>query len=704
MRTKIYINDEQADVTDDIDILLNLSVADIRNPEARNSEFTKTVTLPGTKNNNKILGHIFDVSLAIQSTTVNFLPDFNPNLKASCRIYDSDILQVDGYMQLLQINLLGENHIEYEVAIFGSVGNLFGEIGQQKLSDLDLGRYDHDLTTTNVSNSWATSIKDSTAGGGVRAFTLGVGYVYPFIDYGLDENPNIRQLSNFKPAIYAKTIVDFIFSQAGYSYASGGFFDTTLFKSLIVPYTGTAFGLSDSDVNLRHIQIYDANVPSTLATVMGTTHKTPTIGYDNYTQYNTGTGVFTFSEAGIYAFEIGAAYVDDNAPTQLDTVIYTLYKNGNQIAQMTIYPQAEIYNKPIELVKEIVNVGDTYELKLTSGYNAATNTTYTATYWVKANVNINIVSSKYLEGVSVDMNTILPKEILQRDFLMGLVKCFNLVIEPTAIDKQVRVETMQDYRKSVVHDWSRKIDLNSKVEIIPMGALDANPYYFTFKPDTDYLNKLYSDEYTRTYGDLKNYIANDFITNEKKIDTIFSPSPLFRNGATNTQVIETSVVTYGSDGKLLNKGGNIRLLYYGGLKGDGTQDFSIVEIDGSSVAYTTYPYAGSIDDPLTPTFDLNFATPQKVYYTDTDGSLLAYPSNNLFTDYWEEYIDEITNKDSKIVRAYFRLTAADIYNLTFADLYYFMGQYFRLNSVKDHVIGKESLTLCEFIKTTPPQG
>ena len=47
-----------------------------------------------------------------------------------------------------------------------------------------------------------------------------------------------------------------------------------------------------------------------------------------------------------------------------------------------------------------------------------------------------------------------------------------------------------------------------------MGALDANPYYFKDKDGFDLLNVRIQKRY-KEYGELKKYITNDFVTNEK---------------------------------------------------------------------------------------------------------------------------------------------------------------------------------------------
>ena len=82
--TKIYINNTLIDVSDDVAIPLTFAIADVREPEKRNTTFSKTVILPGSQINNALFGHIWNVNTSVNSSgTTNFNPNFNPNLKAS---------------------------------------------------------------------------------------------------------------------------------------------------------------------------------------------------------------------------------------------------------------------------------------------------------------------------------------------------------------------------------------------------------------------------------------------------------------------------------------------------------------------------------------------------------------------------------------------------------------------------------------------
>ncbi len=80
-----YINENseyqfytKLDLTEDNVLPLTFSVADIRDPSKRNTSFSKTITLPGTKDNNKFFKQIYEVGAD---------DSFNANLKVNAVLY-----------------------------------------------------------------------------------------------------------------------------------------------------------------------------------------------------------------------------------------------------------------------------------------------------------------------------------------------------------------------------------------------------------------------------------------------------------------------------------------------------------------------------------------------------------------------------------------------------------------------------------------
>ncbi len=128
------------DTMGEIDIALTFSVediADIREPESRESEWTKTIEIPGTSANNKIFSHLFEVEQTVYGTS------FNPNVKADCIIYADGVEQLRGFLRLISIKVDDSTHITYEVTCHGQSADFFTTIAERKLNQLDFQRIRH---------------------------------------------------------------------------------------------------------------------------------------------------------------------------------------------------------------------------------------------------------------------------------------------------------------------------------------------------------------------------------------------------------------------------------------------------------------------------------------------------------------------------------------------------------------------------------
>jgi hypothetical protein len=227
-----------------------------------------------------------------------------------------------------------------------------------------------------------------------------------------------------------------------------------------------------------------------------------------------------------------------------------------------------------------------------------------------------------------------------------------------------------------------------------MGALDARRYTVKYTQDTDYWNKRYFDAYGKTYGEYNRDITNDFLKNENKNEVIFAPTPSI--GTTAVDRIIPEIYTLDSTGLQTRLRSKLRILYWDGAKATvNAWNYTSYVAGTSSEVY--YPYAGHIDDPITPTADLSFGVPNEIYYVNPYAQT-SYTNNNLFNQYHKLFIDEITDVNSKIVTAFFRLQPLDILVLSFRNKIYIDGQYYRLNKVIDYNPLVEGVTKCELLK------
>jgi hypothetical protein len=220
-----------------------------------------------------------------------------------------------------------------------------------------------------------------------------------------------------------------------------------------------------------------------------------------------------------------------------------------------------------------------------------------------------------------------------------------------------------------------------------MGELDANPYKFSYKEGNDDENKYYQEKYQSTYGSRTYEIENQFIKTEKKIDIVFSPTQVKSYENSQKNFILSSIES--------QKDGDLRIFYYAGLQ-TGVSWRLYVFFNLINTGYsnqTSLPLTLHYDSLSNPTYDILFGMPKEIGV----GAGYKYTNANLVNNYYYRFLTEITSKNSKIIRAYFRITPKDYFTLRFSDAFFFENQYWRLNKIEDYNPEIDGVYLCEFL-------
>jgi hypothetical protein len=108
----------------------------------------------------------------------------------------------------------------------------------------------------------------------------------------------------------------------------------------------------------------------------------------------------------------------------------------------------------------------------------------------------------------------------------------------------------------------------------------------------------------------------------------------------------------------------------------------------------TYPQAAMVDDPLAPNESIEFGVPNEVFYNLGTN----YTTNNLYNRFYSRFMNEITDRDSKIVTAYFKLDPQDIANFDFRNRVYVKESYYYVNKIMDYNPIANDLTKVELLK------
>lgn len=306
-------------------------------------------------------------------------------------------------------------------------------------------------------------------------------------------------------------------------------------------------------------------------------------------------------------------------------------------------------------------------------------------------------------GDTIDTTLVIPKKIKQSDLLSSIIKRFNLYLEYDAVDENlIHIETREDFLSSDKVDIEHLVDRSRDYLIKPLGALNANRFIFADKLDKDHYNDAYNKVNDEVYGQQIYDVENDFLNSDKTISTIFAPTPLNTIDGDNGRVL-SAMQFVDANNQQVEATAKIRLLYWGGLLSSQKSWYLDSPSISPSNKQTSYPYAGHLDNPYNPTFDLNWGLPRQLYYDFSYGNkfTLNYPNSNCYNVYWKKYIEEITDKNSRILECYLALRPYDYAELSFRKNYYIDGAYWRLLKVTDFDAVGEQTTKCEFLKVEP---
>lgn len=249
-KIQIVVSGGVLDIDNAEGFALTYNVDDIKKLNVKNANHSKTIVLPGTKNNNKLLGNLHNIN--------STFTDFNPNVKAYGHILVNDIVVMKGYYQLKEVIKLSNsnqngNLIKYNIVFYDDTVNIMTTIGDKMLTDLDMSYLNHKWGYRTILGSWGyTGIYRGTANG-EQEYSSGTtavsdwkdGYCYPTYFKGNLKDGNLANdgdkdytTDDFLPSLFNKQIIQRIFIENGIE-IGGDFFDNNeTFANEVIPYNG----------------------------------------------------------------------------------------------------------------------------------------------------------------------------------------------------------------------------------------------------------------------------------------------------------------------------------------------------------------------------------------------------------------------------------------------------------------------------------
>lgn len=702
MRNELIIGGYSIDTIEDLDINITKEVYNIDDPSKRQSDFSKSVDIPGSKLNDFVFKSLFDVSFSIRNSD-QLNPDFNPSKKATCIYYQDTLQQISGYCQLNEIKILNNDQVTYSITIYGKNIDIFSRLTDKTLNDLTtLGTAT--WTDTNIIDSW-TATYDPT-----------IKLTYPMLDRGLsrygwngDASSNLSYNYNaFKPFIYVGHLINAIFDEAGVPLEIASFFGTPQFQKLILQCDVTKFQQNQALIDSTLVTA-SRNATQTITPVATSSSNDLSLIWakqiqwnietvDPASQFDTTTGTFTMIDYAFTNFEVSftgnITKVNATAGTQY---FYVIMKRGSAY-KLIGYDSALVSGAGVQTCNFSIAVdsanlitGDEVRVCM-AGFMVGG--TYDNTQVTNYIINSSGNSFKQFQdgqinyGQTFDIARILPN-MKQTDFLMGIIKMFNLYMSPI-YETGVVIEPRDTYYTDDIVDWTELLDTSKDFTIKPQGLLENKELIFTYADNGDDLNKIFKQSTSFNYGYRDLIFDNEFVKETKKVEIPFCLIPLQADDDKN--VMMRTIF----DGMSQEKSPKPIIAYFGGMKSGRLRYWTYN--NSSATDYTTYPYAGQIDDLTAPNYDLAFDIQDYYFFNTPQSSGITTTDNNLYNQFHKSQWEQIGNKDSKLVEAWFKLRPNDIANLDFRKTYWVKDNAYRLLTVQDYNPNGGTTTLCKLLK------
>ena len=435
---EIYIGSEKLDLFKDEDVNITLSIQNVRDISKLFTDFTQNFSVPASRNNNDIFKHYYNSDVS---------GGFSASLRQDAIIYLNKEVFREGSIELNGVNIENGKPSAYEVVFFSAGVNLKDLFGEDELIDLDLSAYDH---------SYSGSVIRGAMEGTTPLHSGNV--IYPLISpvddwfydsssSDHDDNDIAYHTSNdthgldyyeLKPAIKISKLIDAIESKYSITFNST-FFGTSKFTDLFLwGHRREGYMFKDQENGFTAQKI---DFTSATGTGFDITEDVATIP-STYSDLQWRYSITSTSDYQVHFFINGAYYSSrSHSGNVTDAQMFFVGLNTGDKIQMRFSPPVNWDGSTITITSASAS-GRDFDTPSTILWTASTSTSQSFT-------------------TNVEMSDQMP-EMKVYDFLSGLVKMFNLVIEPTS-RTAFNIEPLDDwYSSGSTYEITEYVDTTSQ--------------------------------------------------------------------------------------------------------------------------------------------------------------------------------------------------------------------------------------------------
>ena len=703
-----------------------------------NASYSQSFRIPATNNNDQFFQHWWNPNIN----------DFDITKKVSAELITSSGFFIDGQLRLERVFKNNDfDLIDYEVLFIGEIRDFVTQVGEGFMNTLQFPELEHQLNLSTIETSWLADPLNPAVG------LFGGDIVYPLVEYGYDydddgvvQNNMIKasgyraftnsatplSVNQFRPWIRVKAIVDKIFSLTDYTYTSS-FFNTELFKNL---YTNATGNVATTDTS----ELYATNLMSVVSPE---------------TTYSTANGGGDILEWPLVNFDIGNNWDGNSYLVPTDGNLISYIFNGNISGQVNFvfisgigaWPQVDlnlfaiVNGTPYQIAKF-----DNSPALPTVPFSLSGNLTFDGSTPVPSypsttlpvlmegdvvrfgiqTVHLNpppvlsfetVVTTSTLSVVqapaSVNPGILLSDKVKIVDFFKSILKKFRLVMVPDRDNtKNFIIEPWNDYIDGGDRlDWTHKLDGNKDIQFEPVFFTQTALFKFTDQEDTDYANQDNQNVFKEAYGTRILDSNNELLTGETVVETQFAPTPVERVnewGSTNFIIPKLAQLEpFSATGGVANASVGLikpivakpRLLFWNGMKTNGFPGWYLQ----NTTNRTQYPQMSYVSQfpPTSSSVNLNWEIETPRWVQPPDGLLGV----DVYTKYWQDYIESIYSSEARKMTAYFILDTQDL-SVKFNDSIFIKDSWWRILKIYDAPVEGINSVKVDLIKrpTLPAAG
>jgi uncharacterized delta-60 repeat protein len=726
------------DLYGDIPIKINKSFAELQDIGKKNSDYSIGLSLPGSKKNNRFFESFYNVD----SSTLYF----DVTKRVQCSVLIDDEAYFTGYMKLNKVSVLNSK-VEYDITLFSNVSDLFARIGNNLMKDLNYNdtnfHFNHYFNMWNVASTWAQNGLQSQ-------YEVPSLWMYPVVHNGY----------NYTADTESRAVVDVSGATSG---------STRLF-------TSTKVGTFSSVANFYSNQGKNYFINSPVNPILDNQLK-PSLNIWGLTQLLFNSYGYRIKSQFLNSPWFKLLYMYGYFSSQATKFSYKFNKAEIlTIDNVDILPRLEadrtikayvvkkgtgtpcVCNQDITVtftVKNKILPIFTYNIPQTiqAGYYGVQYQYDNSLFYSRTSCNIATISGQQLryqprtpntevafeEGEYVNFSTVMDDKIKQIDFISSLAKKFNLMFVPNPNDPfEIIVEPYDFYMGTGnIVDWTDKMSFDKGFTVEPAINYIESEILLTDQEDGDDGNKQFKDRNNKIYGQKNYYGPTAFKSQEKKIDTMFSPQ-IIRKWDTNIKL--PLGVNYAQSTETEKVGDNEMVVsLYKGLKSKpklmfnlgnfspfldtigesftannvNTFFFRLSPSNGTNLQSTAYgPYLspmvshtlpiGNPDDNKITNDSLSilFNSEEMANLGDGISTFSAYTKNDAYETFYSTRINNIYDRNTRFLNGNFDLKLSDVKNLRPNDIIKINEQYFYLNKLDGYNLTNIELTKAELVQTT----